>query len=341
MSEKKAFGVVYQDVTRDNTLAPATKGLYAYLASLSASDGENYPSVSQIMIEMGMSREAFYKHMNILISMDIVEKQQIKACNNRLSKNIYKLVHRVYSTEKPTTEKPTTEKPTTEKPTTEKPTAEKPTAEKPTAEKPTAEKPTAEKPTTEKPTTEKIDYEKIDCEKIDCEKIDYKKVDCEKPIAEKPTAEYTDCQYYEDRNNNSIHTNGTSDNAPKASRSEINEFFERIWKLYPNKKGKGQISDAKKRKLYDIGYDEISRAVDRYKDGLLKDDWRKPQNGSTFFNSGYVDYLDANYSKPQDRQEMDAERTQAQRNRDYEENCKRLRKMLGTPRPTQPDDPFQ
>ena len=291
MSEKKAFGVVYQDVTRDNTLAPATKGLYAYLASLSASDGENYPSVSQIMIEMGMSREAFYKHMNILISMDIVEKQQIKACNNRLSKNIYKLVHRVYSTEKPTTEKPTTEKPT---------------AEKPTAEKPTTEKPTAEKPTTEK-----------------------------------PTAEYTDCQYYEDRNNNSIHTNGTSDNAPKASRSAINEFFESIWKLYPNKKGKGQISDAKKRKLYEIGYDEISRAIDRYKDGLLKDDWRKPQNGSTFFNSGYVDYLDANYSKPQDQQEMDAERTQAQRNRDYEENCKRLRKMLGTPRPTQPDDPFQ
>jgi hypothetical protein len=29
---------------------------------------------------------------------------------------------------------------------------------------------------------------------------------------------------------------------------------------------------------------------------LKKDaSWRKPQNGSTFFNSGYVDYLDANF----------------------------------------------
>lgn len=138
-----------------------------------------------------------------------------------------------------------------------------------------------------------------------------------------------------------INTNCASDNAPKASRSEINEFFERIWKLYPNKKGKGQVSDAKKRKLYEIGYDEISRAIDRYKDGLLKDDWRKPQNGSTFFNSGYVDYLDANYSKPQDRQEMDAEQQRAQWQRNYEENQQYLRKMLGTPRPTQPDDPFQ
>lgn len=144
-----------------------------------------------------------------------------------------------------------------------------------------------------------------------------------------------------DKENSNINTNCASDNAPKASRSEINEFFERIWKLYPNKKGKGQVSDAKKRKLYEIGYDEISRAIDRYKDGLLKDDWRKPQNGSTFFNSGYVDYLDANYSKPQDRQEMDAEQQRAQWQRNYEENQQYLRKMLGTPRPTQPDDPFQ
>ena len=39
------------------------------------------------------------------------------------------------------------------------------------------------------------------------------------------------------------------------------------------------------------------RAIDRYKSDLEKDsDWRKPQNGSTFFNSGYVDYLDKNYN---------------------------------------------
>ena len=144
-----------------------------------------------------------------------------------------------------------------------------------------------------------------------------------------------------DKENSNININCASDNAPKASRSEINEFFERIWKLYPNKKGKGQVSDAKKRKLYEIGYDEISRAIDRYKDGLLKDDWRKPQNGSTFFYSGYVDYLDANYSKPQDRQEMDAEQQRAQWQRNYEENQQYLRKMLGTPREPQPDDPFQ
>ena len=42
----------------------------------------------------------------------------------------------------------------------------------------------------------------------------------------------------------------------------------------------------------------MARAIDRYKADLERDSsWRKPQNGSTFFNSGYVDYLDANYQE--------------------------------------------
>ncbi len=73
-------------------------------------------------------------------------------------------------------------------------------------------------------------------------------------------------------------------------------LFERLWKLYPVKKGKGQVSLTAKMRLLKVGYDEMARSIDRYKAELEKDsDWRKPQNGSTFFNSGYVDYLDANY----------------------------------------------
>lgn len=79
----------------------------------------------------------------------------------------------------------------------------------------------------------------------------------------------------------------------------FNECFERLWKKYPSKKGKGQVSDTKKKVLYQIGEEHIQRALKRYLDGLEKDaSWRKPQNGSTFFNSGYVDYLDENYEKP-------------------------------------------
>lgn len=74
-------------------------------------------------------------------------------------------------------------------------------------------------------------------------------------------------------------------------------LFEKLWKLYPNKKGKGQVPLTKKKNLLKIGEEELIRAIDRYKTDLEKDkDWRKPQNGSTFFNSGYVDYLDENYT---------------------------------------------
>lgn len=78
--------------------------------------------------------------------------------------------------------------------------------------------------------------------------------------------------------------------------TEAEAMFEELWLLYPVKKGKGQVSLSAKKRIAKVGIDEMRRAIDRYKAELAKDaDWRKPQNGSTFFNSGYVDYLDDNY----------------------------------------------
>ena len=79
----------------------------------------------------------------------------------------------------------------------------------------------------------------------------------------------------------------------------LDDFFESIWKLYPIKKGKGQVSTSRKKALQKIGYDQIGRCVDRF----LKDmsdsgrDRKYWMHGSTFFNSGYVDYLDENWGQ--------------------------------------------
>lgn len=84
--------------------------------------------------------------------------------------------------------------------------------------------------------------------------------------------------------------------AAQPSKADVDAFFESIWELYPVKKGKGQVSDTKRKALFNIGYDRLERAISRYLTELKKDaSWRKPQNGSTFFNSGYVDYLDENF----------------------------------------------
>lgn len=91
----------------------------------------------------------------------------------------------------------------------------------------------------------------------------------------------------------------SKENCEKSNKKAFIDCFERLWKQYPNKRGKGQVSDTKKKTLYEIGEEKIGRALKRYLDDLSKDSsWRKPQNGSTFFNSGYVDYLDENYEKP-------------------------------------------
>ena len=97
---------------------------------------------------------------------------------------------------------------------------------------------------------------------------------------------------YTDRDTSNVHSCSESlEETPE-------EFFERAWQYYPNKRGKGQVSEKSKERLMSHGWDNVKRAIDRYLEDLKKDEWRKAQNGSTFFNSGYIDYLDENYTPP-------------------------------------------
>jgi len=112
--------------------------------------------------------------------------------------------------------------------------------------------------------------------------------------------------------NNNVNSQENPENSPGNPQSKVKEskgnnknnmckadalaLFEKLWKLYPVKKGKGQVSDAKKMQLLKIGYDEMSRAIERYKKYVDSVDYLQYQNGGTFFNGGYVDYLDENYT---------------------------------------------
>lgn len=112
-------------------------------------------------------------------------------------------------------------------------------------------------------------------------------------------------------------------------KADVDALFERLWKAYPNKRGKGQVSEAKKRKLAEIGEEYVLRAMTRYIEDLKQDEWRKPQNGSTFFNSGYIDYLDENYEKPAENKKNSA--NFKQRTYDYGAIEERfIRKINGT-----------
>lgn len=99
--------------------------------------------------------------------------------------------------------------------------------------------------------------------------------------------------------NNNDNNEKKDNNVQNPNKEQIDQLFDELWKSYPKKRGKGQVSDVKKRKLYKIGYEEMKRALDRYKEEhkeeIKNGNLQYVKDGSTFFNSGYVDYLDENY----------------------------------------------
>ena len=82
------------------------------------------------------------------------------------------------------------------------------------------------------------------------------------------------------------------------NKKEIENFFEECWNLYPKKEGRASVSFTKKTELFKLG-EELKREVNRYKDKIETEKTEKKyiKQGSTFFNSGYIDYLDINYQE--------------------------------------------
>ena len=80
----------------------------------------------------------------------------------------------------------------------------------------------------------------------------------------------------------------------KKEAKEANEHFEKLWALYPHKRGKNQVSDKTKRKLLDVSVQAMDAAIKRYVHEVQGTD-RPWLNGSTWFNGRYQDYTEGNY----------------------------------------------
>ncbi len=80
------------------------------------------------------------------------------------------------------------------------------------------------------------------------------------------------------------------------SKKDYEDFFEKVWKLYPNKKGKSAVSKKSKKAIYELGKDSMVKAINNFKKDLENNPWKDPMYGSTFFNGRYEDYLDESNS---------------------------------------------
>ncbi len=109
-------------------------------------------------------------------------------------------------------------------------------------------------------------------------------------------------KYKENINKYIAHAHEQNISDEKASlNNDLEKYFDEIWKSYPLKKGKGRISTTKKKELYKLG-DEIKRCVSRYIAHVENERNKgfkelRYQDGSTFFNRGYIDFLDENFQE--------------------------------------------
>lgn len=101
-------------------------------------------------------------------------------------------------------------------------------------------------------------------------------------------------------NTNTVTDKYIDNNKSKYNKEQSDDLFEVLWSMYPKKRGKGSVSASQKRKLYEIGFDKMAKCIDRYKKEIQGKEEKYIKMGSTFFNSGYIDYLDENYVPPRD-----------------------------------------
>lgn len=94
-------------------------------------------------------------------------------------------------------------------------------------------------------------------------------------------------------NNNDNHKTMKQEN----NISDYDTFFEKIWGMYPKKLGKKDVKLAQRKILFKIGEEEMTRAIERYVKTTKGKEAQFIKYGSTFFNKGYYDYLDANYQE--------------------------------------------
>lgn len=78
-------------------------------------------------------------------------------------------------------------------------------------------------------------------------------------------------------------------------------WFEEVWKAYPNKKGKDKISKKCYKELETAGKETLLKAIEGIKAFKEQNEWYSYQNGSTFFNGGWKDYLNTEIEQKENK----------------------------------------
>ena len=116
------------------------------------------------------------------------------------------------------------------------------------------------------------------------------------PDKEEPYPEISDTVDKDTTINNNTKNKITKNNNNNSA-TDNNEAVDKIWSLYPVKKGKATAIKKIPKIIKEIGEDQLIRCIERYKSTFKNGDYTFMKHGSTFFNGGYLDYTDENYQE--------------------------------------------
>jgi len=88
----KGFGIIPKYVMLDPDLSIEAKTIYAYFCSYAGNGNTTFPSRDKILVDLPMSKDAYYKHFRQLTDQGYITVQQDKGDRSSFANNVYTLV---------------------------------------------------------------------------------------------------------------------------------------------------------------------------------------------------------------------------------------------------------
>lgn len=86
------FGLAPRIVMRDKRLTVEAKAIYCYFQSFAGNSDQAFPKRQTILEDLGMSKDRYYRHLQLLIDCDYIRVERQKDENNWKGRNIYTVV---------------------------------------------------------------------------------------------------------------------------------------------------------------------------------------------------------------------------------------------------------
>lgn len=88
----KGYGTIPKAVMKDHRLPIQAKAIYAYFCSYAGAGRRAFPGRGVILNDLKISKDFFYKNLNLLKTLDYIRVKQESCRNGRFGRNIYTLV---------------------------------------------------------------------------------------------------------------------------------------------------------------------------------------------------------------------------------------------------------